>query len=108
MDKKDLLSLRLACRGFDGVLVPYIYQMLVQEAQSRNGTHLHRAAAICYDLAIQRLLIAGILVNCRDGVGETALHVAARNNCLIMRTEIPVVGFRATREAEQRKGWAWL
>lgn len=37
--------------------------------------HLHCAAAICYDLAIQSLLSTDISLSCRDKVGETALHV---------------------------------
>ncbi|KAH0535980.1 hypothetical protein FGG08_007117 [Glutinoglossum americanum] len=83
MSKSDLLYLRQACRGFNDVLVPYLYKILVLEIQSRASIHMHRAAAICYDLAIQRLLSAGAPVNCRDVSGETALHAAARNNCLI-------------------------
>jgi ankyrin repeat protein len=83
MNKTDLLSLRLVSCRFDDHLMPCIYRRLVREVLSKIGTHLHRAATICYDLAIQRLLSAEISVDCRDDSGETALHVAARNNCLV-------------------------
>lgn len=82
-NKTDLLHLRLVSRSFDNVLVPYIYQMLSREVQLRTSMHLHRAAATCYDLAIQRLLSANVSPNCQDEVGETALHVAVRNNCFV-------------------------
>jgi len=82
-NKTDLLSLRLASHAFDNILVPYLYQILAGEVQLRISMHLHRAAAICYDIAVQRLLVAKISPNCRDNVGETPLHTAVRNNCFV-------------------------
>jgi ankyrin repeat protein len=67
---------------------------------------MHRAAAICYDLAIQRLLNAGAPVNCPNESGETALHVAARNNCLISVRKL--LEAEADADAESYHQWTPL
>ncbi|KAK6511142.1 hypothetical protein TWF481_000064 [Arthrobotrys musiformis] len=108
LSKKDIIALRSTCRSYNG----YFSQCLVRRIATESTTekllgYLQSAIKKCLHRVLALLLAEKrTLADMKTGLKETALHMAANDNCAFAARKL--VDADANLEAVTKYGWTPL
>ncbi|KAK6345850.1 hypothetical protein TWF730_010193 [Orbilia blumenaviensis] len=108
LSKNDIIALRSTCRSYNS----YFSQRLVQRIATESSTekllgYLQSAIKSCLHRVLALLLAEKrTLADMKNGLRETALHMAANDNCAFATRKL--VDAEANLEAVTKYGWTPL